>query len=141
MGVLPSLSEAMHESPQPSAVPALSESFWSSMQNELLDQRGWSTRVELATAMFGWIEAFYNPARRHSVLGYLSPAEPEELLPRTRSRHDDLQLKRLHGTPGYVRHHCFVSTTRSESSGLPRSNSSASPLVACFEFGGVLAAV
>lgn len=58
---------------------ALMESFWGSMQIELLDRRAWSTRRELATAMFEWIEGFYNRRRRHSALGYLSPDEFETL--------------------------------------------------------------
>ena len=57
----------------------LMESFWSTMQRELLDRRSWSTRAELGSAMFEWIEAFYNPRRRHSGIGYLSPAEYEVL--------------------------------------------------------------
>ncbi|MBL8932388.1 MAG: IS3 family transposase [Kineosporiaceae bacterium] len=40
------------------------ESFWSTMQRELLDRRTWTTRDELAAAIFEWIEAFYNPVRR-----------------------------------------------------------------------------
>ncbi|WP_246080408.1 IS3 family transposase [Modestobacter altitudinis] len=55
------------------------ESFWSTMQRELLDRRQWSTRAELGSAIFEWIEAFYNPRRRHSALGYRSPAEFEAL--------------------------------------------------------------
>jgi transposase InsO family protein len=55
------------------------ESFWGSMQLEVLDRRGWSTRAELANAMFDWIGAFHNPTRRHSALGYLSPADYEKL--------------------------------------------------------------
>ena len=58
---------------------ALMESFWGSMQIELLDRRYWRTRSELATAMFEWIEAFYNPTRRHSGLDYRSPVEFERL--------------------------------------------------------------
>jgi len=58
---------------------ALVESFWSTMQRELLDRRTWPSRVELATAMFEWIEGWYNPRRRHSALGYLSPAKFEAL--------------------------------------------------------------
>jgi putative transposase len=58
---------------------ALMESFWGSMQLELLDRRAWSTRTELATAMFEWIETFYNHSRRHSALGYLSPIDYETL--------------------------------------------------------------
>ncbi|PPK89489.1 transposase InsO family protein [Kineococcus xinjiangensis] len=57
----------------------LMESFWSTMQRELLDRRAWSSRAELASAMFEWIEVFYNPRRRHSGIGYLSPAEYEAL--------------------------------------------------------------
>lgn len=58
---------------------ALMESFFGSMQIELLDRRAWTTRAELANAMFEWIEAFYNPRRRHSALGYRSPIEFETL--------------------------------------------------------------
>lgn len=58
---------------------ALVESFWSSMQRELLDRRAWANQAELASAMFEWIESWYNPRRRHSALGYLSPVEYEAL--------------------------------------------------------------
>ena len=58
---------------------AVVESFFGSMQIELLDRRQWSTRAELAAAIFEWIEAFYNPTRRHSALGYLTPTEFEAL--------------------------------------------------------------
>ncbi|MGF1948840.1 IS3 family transposase, partial [Enterococcus gallinarum] len=44
---------------------------------ELLDRRDWQSRTELASAMFEWIEGFYNPTRRHSSLGMLSPHEFE----------------------------------------------------------------
>lgn len=56
---------------------AVAESFFASLQCELLDRRSWATRAELARAMFEWIEAFYNPTRRHSTLGYLSPIDYE----------------------------------------------------------------
>jgi transposase InsO family protein len=55
------------------------ESFWGRMQTELLDTRKWTTRVELSTAIFDWVEAFYNRTRRHSSLGMLSPAAYERL--------------------------------------------------------------
>ena len=58
---------------------ALIESFWSTMQRGLLDRRHWTSRVELASAIFEWIEGWYNPRRRHSGLGYLSPHEYEAL--------------------------------------------------------------
>lgn len=58
---------------------SLMESFFGSMQIELLDRRTWRTRAELANGIFEWIEAFYNPTRRHSAIGYLSPIEFETL--------------------------------------------------------------
>ena len=57
----------------------LMESFWSTMQRELLDRQRWASRAALGSAIFEWIEAFYNPRRRHSALGYLSPVQFEEL--------------------------------------------------------------
>lgn len=53
------------------------ESFWGTMQLELLDSRRWRTRHELATAIFEWIESWYNPRRRHSSIGMLSPVDYE----------------------------------------------------------------
>ncbi len=55
------------------------ESFWSSMQIELLNRKRWKTRVELANAIFEFIEIFYNRQRRHSALGYRTPIEYELL--------------------------------------------------------------
>ena len=55
------------------------ESFWGSMQIELLNRQGWKTVLELSTAMAEWICGFYNPIRRHSTLGYLTPDEYEAL--------------------------------------------------------------
>jgi putative transposase len=56
---------------------AMMESFWSSMQIELLDRRRWKTRIELSNAIFEYIEVFYNRRRRHSMLGYVSPLDFE----------------------------------------------------------------
>jgi len=58
---------------------ALIESFWSTMQRELLDRRHWTSRVELASSMFDWIEGWYNPRRRHTSQGMLAPREFETL--------------------------------------------------------------
>ena len=55
------------------------ESFWGSMQIELLDRQRWVTINELSSAMVDYIENFYNSARRHSSLNYLTPNEFEEL--------------------------------------------------------------
>lgn len=56
---------------------AMIESFWSRMQVELLDRRAWRTRVELANAIFEYLEVFHNRQRRHSALGMLTPIEFE----------------------------------------------------------------
>ena len=56
---------------------ALIESFWSTMQRELLDRQAWPSRHLLATAIFEWIEGWYNPRRRHTSLGDRSPHEFE----------------------------------------------------------------
>jgi putative transposase len=56
---------------------AMMESFWSSMQIELLNRKKWRTRLDLANAIFDYIEIFYNRQRRHSQLEYLSPVEHE----------------------------------------------------------------
>ena len=55
------------------------ESFWSTMQRELLDQQSWETVDELGGAIFEWIEAWYNPRRRHTSLGMLGLVEFEAL--------------------------------------------------------------
>jgi putative transposase len=52
---------------------AMMESFWGTMQLELLDSKTWDTREELASAVFEWIECWYNPKRRHSSIGMHSP--------------------------------------------------------------------
>jgi transposase InsO family protein len=53
------------------------ESFWGSMQIELLDRQKWRTNLELAVAMADYLDHFYNCDRRHSSLGYLTPNEFE----------------------------------------------------------------
>jgi putative transposase len=56
---------------------AMAESFFSTLQRELLDEHRWSTRRQLALAVFEWIEGWYNPRRRHSSIGNLSPIDYE----------------------------------------------------------------
>jgi putative transposase len=58
---------------------AMMESFWGTLQLELLDAKTWKTRDELANAIFEWIECWYNPKRRHSKIGMHSPATFEAL--------------------------------------------------------------
>lgn len=56
---------------------ALAESFFATLETELIDRRDWATPDEAGRDVADYIEAFYNPQRRHSALGYLSPAEFE----------------------------------------------------------------
>lgn len=58
---------------------AVMEAFWSRLQVELLDTRRWKTRLELANALFEYLEIFHNRQRRHSSLGMLTPIEFEML--------------------------------------------------------------
>lgn len=58
---------------------AVSESFWGRMQVELLNRQRWCTRIELANAIFEYLEIFHNRRRRHSALEMLSPIEYERL--------------------------------------------------------------
>ena len=54
------------------------ESFWSTMQRELLDTAAPGTRPEqLGSAIFEWIEAWYNPRRRHTIPRNARPVEYE----------------------------------------------------------------
>ena len=56
---------------------AMAESFFASLETELLDRTFFRTRADARLAVFDYIEAFYNPHRRYSALGYLSPTEFE----------------------------------------------------------------
>ncbi len=55
----------------------MAERFFASLETELLDRTTFRTRAGARLAVFDYIEAFYNRIRRHSALGYLSPAEFE----------------------------------------------------------------
>jgi putative transposase len=56
---------------------ALCESFFATLECELLDRRRFRRRAEARMAVFDFIEGFYNPRRRHSSLGQLSPVNYE----------------------------------------------------------------
>lgn len=56
---------------------AMAESFFGTLQLELLNRQTWETRRQLAQAIFEYIEAFYNPERRHSSINNLSPIDYE----------------------------------------------------------------
>jgi len=58
---------------------AVAESFFATLKTELVDGTQWPTRVIARAALFEYIEVWYNRQRRHSSLGYLSPADYEAL--------------------------------------------------------------
>lgn len=54
------------------------ESFFASLKKELTHHEDDQTRAQARSSIFQYIETFYNPQRRHSSLGYVSPAEYEQ---------------------------------------------------------------
>jgi hypothetical protein len=68
---------------------AMSESFFATLECELLDRRKFKTKARARIAIFQFIEGWYNPGRRHSALGYMSPIRKELL---------------SHASPIYSRH-------------------------------------
>jgi putative transposase len=62
---------------------AMCESFFATLECELLDRHRFQTHTQARMAVFHFIEGFYNPSRRHSALGYLAPIEYER-------KHEDL---------------------------------------------------
>ncbi len=52
---------------------AMAESFFATLECELIDRRVWETQTQARLAVFTWIEGWYNPRRLHSALGYMSP--------------------------------------------------------------------
>ena len=59
---------------------AVAESFFATVEIELIEGADWHTRNEARSAIFGFVELWYNRHRRHSSLGYLTPAEFDERL-------------------------------------------------------------
>ena len=59
---------------------AVAESFFATLERELIARRTWHTRAEARHAIFTYIETWYNRRRRHSTLGYVSPVTYEEQL-------------------------------------------------------------
>jgi putative transposase len=57
---------------------AAMESFFSSLKTERVGGRIYRTRDEARADVFDYIECFYNPTRRHSTIGYVSPVDFEK---------------------------------------------------------------
>ncbi len=58
---------------------SMAESFASTLKRELIHRHSWPSRQIARTAIFEYIEGFYNTRRRHSALGHLSPSDYEEV--------------------------------------------------------------
>jgi putative transposase len=54
------------------------ESFFASLKKELVHLEDYQSRAQARASIFEYIELFYNPKRRHSSLGFLSPVEYEQ---------------------------------------------------------------
>jgi len=82
---------------------AMCESFFATLECELLDRYRFETKAEARMAVFGFIEGWYNPHRRHSALGYESPVNFEKTHARVavngRARLDDRSTSTF-GEPG-----------------------------------------
>ena len=57
---------------------AMAESFFSTLECELLARRRFRSQAEARMAVFSYVEGFYYPLRRHSALGYRSPVVYEQ---------------------------------------------------------------
>jgi putative transposase len=68
---------------------AVAESFFATLETELLDRHSFQTRDQARLALFYWIEGFYNSRRHHSTLGQRSPDRFEEMM--KIEKEDDLQ--------------------------------------------------
>ncbi len=73
---------------------AAAESFFATLKTELIHRSRFRTRDEARACVFSYIEGFYNQVRRHSSLGYKSPAEYERMLTLPEERLDGLILSR-----------------------------------------------
>jgi putative transposase len=68
---------------------AMAESFFASLECELIDRRSFRSKAEARVAVFTYIEGWYNPRRRHSALGRISPINFERSHAHTPSHRTD----------------------------------------------------
>ncbi len=80
---------------------AMCESFFATLECELLDRRRFKTQVEARMAVFDFIEGWYNPHRRHSALGYRSPMDYERDHAETKTESSAERVSTADGV-GYV---------------------------------------
>jgi putative transposase len=79
---------------------AMAESFFATLECELIDRRRFKTQAEARIAVFTFIEGFYNPRRRHSSVGYLSPVAYERSLLDLAARDPAIVLAPVEARPG-----------------------------------------
>jgi len=78
---------------------AMAESFFATLEREVLNRRRFRSQAEARMALFEWIEGWYNPHRRHSGLGYRSPVNYERAHHQARARMAELPLPAPAGLP------------------------------------------
>jgi putative transposase len=71
VGIQPSMGSCCFDN-------ALCESFFATLECELIDRKRFRTRAEARMAIFRFVEGWYNPHRRHSALDYESPMKYEQ---------------------------------------------------------------
>ncbi len=91
---------------------AVAESFFATLKKELVHRQSWPSRRDLSSAVFNYIEAFYNRHRRHSTLGYLSPEEYER---EDNHNHEQRLATKAHDRPRNGYHSTHSLTVRLES--------------------------
>jgi putative transposase len=74
---------------------AMAESFFATLECELIDRRSWKTKAQARLAIFTWIESWYNPMRRHSGLGQRSPNVFERSLQSQKAHIDIIEAEDL----------------------------------------------
>src|SRR5271166_5302877 len=85
---------------------AMAESFFATLECELLDRNRFKTQAEARNTVFEFIEGFYNPRRRHSSIGYLSPIDYE---------------RRVAANPDADQHAAVLAAVKDKPSGRPPS--------------------
>jgi len=97
---------------------AMCESFFATLECELLDRRRFKTQAEARIAVFEFIEGFYNPRRRHSSIGYLSPIDFE---------------RQIAANPGAHQHAVVLAAIKDKPFGRPQARPSltAAPRAGC----------
>jgi Integrase core domain len=84
---------------------AMAESFFATLECELLERHRFKTQAEARMAVFAFIEGFYNPSRRHSALGHLSPKAFER-------QHAVIAKKRAGSSPGHPNHAAVLAPVK-----------------------------